>query len=176
MQKRLIVIDILLALILVLMARCDATPLPIPPEMDPEMLTLINDPGNPDNVLFDGPVGTADPSRRFTIQDIASFQEPVEISLNADGSFTFSMQGALADSFRVRIFHRNNWVHFFDCHSDGMDGVALLPDQDADGDTYPVVRDCNDTDPSISPGAPEICGDRLDNDCDGLVDEADCAP
>ena len=42
---------------------------------------------------------------------------------------------------------------------------------DADGDGYPSCRDCDDANPAVHPGAPEIC-DGLDNDCNGAVDDA----
>jgi Putative metal-binding motif len=32
-------------------------------------------------------------------------------------------------------------------------------------------HDCDDTDQSVNPAAPEIAGDGIDNDCDGTVDE-----
>lgn len=31
--------------------------------------------------------------------------------------------------------------------------------------------DCDDANPTVNPGAPEVVGDFLDNDCDGVVDE-----
>ncbi len=44
---------------------------------------------------------------------------------------------------------------------------------DADGDGYNNKRDCNDSDSSTYPGAPETCGD-VDSNCDGIVEP--CAP
>ena len=51
-------------------------------------------------------------------------------------------------------------------------GCAGLPDQDGDG--FEAPEDCNDNDPAIFPGAPELC-DGKNNDCLGGVDDATCA-
>lgn len=54
---------------------------------------------------------------------------------------------------------------------------------DADDDLYSTCygRDCDDSDPLVNPGAPsgELCGNQIDDNCDGLTDCADktsCPP
>ncbi len=42
---------------------------------------------------------------------------------------------------------------------------------DADGDGVPWCNDCDDNNASVRPGAPEICGNHIDDNCNGVVDE-----
>lgn len=68
--------------------------------------------------------------------------------------------------------------------------VMLFPDADGDGfgdARRPAVSacaglpglvndasDCDDSDARVRPGAPDLCGDLDDSDCDGRVDDRDC--
>ncbi|MFO0611298.1 MAG: MopE-related protein [Polyangiaceae bacterium] len=50
--------------------------------------------------------------------------------------------------------------------------------RDADGDGDPdghcSGKDCNDLDPNVSSLVPELCGNHVDDNCDGVIDEATC--
>jgi hypothetical protein len=68
------------------------------------------------------------------------------------------------------------------CVNQGRGCRRCAPDCDQDGDGYcPGMSgaqpggDCNDADPRANPGAREICGNGVDDDCNGRVDDG-CAP
>jgi len=60
-----------------------------------------------------------------------------------------------------------------------LDTISILINRchDLDGDGYNDEAcggvDCDDGDPSINPEAQEICGNGIDDDCDGDDDQAD---
>lgn len=65
---------------------------------------------------------------------------------------------------------------FVDGDNDGFGTAATVLSDDGDcldaGESE-VDTDCDDTDDSINPGAPEVCAGGVDEDCDGLADAAD---
>lgn len=59
---------------------------------------------------------------------------------------------------------KDNACFAFERDDDG-DGSSLC------GGNAPGMFDCDDTNPNIKPGAEEVCGDLVDNNCNGKVDE-----
>jgi len=56
--------------------------------------------------------------------------------------------------------------------TDGTDGTTYADsDPDFDGDGAPRSTDCDDWDGAINPSAAEICGNSIDEDCDGTPDD-----
>ncbi len=56
----------------------------------------------------------------------------------------------------------------------GPDPCSNPQDPDMDGDGYPASTDCQDDNPMVNPGATEICGNAVDENCDDVAE--DCPP
>lgn len=63
--------------------------------------------------------------------------------------------------------------YYVDADDDGFGSTADVFACPA-SDRVEVAGDCDDADPNVHPDAAEVCGDALDNNCSGEVDEA-CA-
>lgn len=59
----------------------------------------------------------------------------------------------------------------FDNDGYGNGAVTTLSCSGAPGGFVSNFDDCEDYDPTVYPGAPELCSDGIDNNCDGNVDE-----
>lgn len=53
------------------------------------------------------------------------------------------------------------------CTADGQLLQARPANPDADHDGHRRAEDCDDQDATVHPGAAEVAGDRIDQDCDG---------
>ncbi len=111
-----------------------------------------------------------------------------------DGTFT-TVKAVLVSTnplpFQVKDQQTTSVVFQFKAGDDvvqlgnGLAAIAIAVDdcgamgclgQDQDGDGWPKPEDCDDTNPQVSPSAPEDCFNMIDDNCDGQIDECGCGP
>ncbi len=130
--------------------------------------------------FFDLMSGGADECVKFAI-----YLGAYVTDADADGKKAFIDKGdcndTLADGAAIKPGATEDETNLVDDDCDGKadenaQNVASTNTTDADGDGFsPATGDCDDRvgkGAALKPGGVEICGDGLDNDCDGVADRS----
>ncbi len=127
--------------------------------------------------FFDLPSAAADPCVKFAV-----YLGAYVTDADGDGKKAYVASGDCNDHnkdvFPGAVENETNLIDD-DCDGKADENAQNQPSLntvDADGDTFsPATGDCDDRPgigAGIHPGAVEICGDGLDNDCDGVADRS----
>jgi hypothetical protein len=171
---------LLAALALAALEGCVATPLPTPPSARAERMSLV---GAADAVTLSGGAGAIDRgSATVSSLRVTGARAWTQVPLAADGSFAAALPGAVTDAYAIEAVLADRDVFLVAVAGLAGGGGAVEPADpgpDGDGDGSPDVVDCAPADPTVGGRRceaecfAEVCN-GLDDDCDGVVDEA-CA-
>jgi cysteine-rich repeat protein len=159
-----------LVLLAAVVAACEASPLPYPPDLRTDLLSLTTG-AHGDLVLAGGPGAARPPGMELRARNATRPAEPAATRVAGDGSFTLAVDGDLADTLRLDRLASAGTSVLVHVASAGEPDVRRVPaPADTDGDGWADDIDCGAADPHSFPGAAEVC-DAVDNDCDGATDE-----
>jgi len=137
-----------------LVAACVTTPLPLPPTMDPERISLEQ--GDEQTVIVRGAAGAASPGGielRVTPVESPPLSAPPEfgeVRVEEDGSFEVVVFGEIVDTFYFEALEEDEDI-FLIAVTGAYGGVAEVdagPDRDGDGSPDPI--DCAPDDDRFS--------------------------
>lgn len=105
----------------------------------------------------------------FTDADGDGFGEPSRPRMDCPGAAGFSETGGDCDDTDASVAPQ---LWYSDQDGDGYGAGTPVLRCEAPADLVLDGTDCDDLDPSVNPGAAELCN-QIDDDCDGLQDDAD---
>jgi hypothetical protein len=123
-------------------------------------LAVANQQSNNVSVMFGTGTGAFLPPEEFGADKWPSAVAAGD--LDKDGTWDLVVANRTSDN--VSVLSKNDLASCTDSDGDGFGAPS------SSICTY-GIRDCNDSNPNVHPAAEEIPGNRVDDDCDGRIDE-----